>query len=87
MTDAMVNDGDFVILKPVKNNAEVQNGEMVVIWLPSSETTTLKYFYNEKDSYRLKPANPTMAPIIVSKDEPLEIKGIVVMMIRKVDTI
>ena len=87
MTDAMVNDGDFVILKPVKNNAEVQNGEMVVIWLPSLETTTLKYFYNEKDSYRLKPANPTMAPIIVSKDEPLEIKGIVVMMIRKVDTI
>jgi len=87
MIDAMVNNGDFVIMKPVNNNAEIRNGEMVAVWLPSQDETTLKYFYKEKEGYRLQPANPTMEPIIISKEEPLEIKGKVVMVIRQVDTI
>jgi repressor LexA len=86
MIDAMVNDGDFVIMKPVSSNAEVRNGEMVAVWLPSQDETTLKYFYKEREGYRLQPANPTMGPILVDKEEPLEIKGKVVMVIRKVDT-
>jgi repressor LexA len=85
MIDAMVNDGDYVIMKPVGNNAEVRNGEMVAVWLPTRDETTLKYFYKEKDGYRLQPANPTMQPIIINKSERLEIKGKVVMVIRKVD--
>jgi repressor LexA len=87
MIDAMVNDGDFVIMKPVNNNAEVRNGEMVAVWLPSQDETTLKYFYKEKEGYRLQPANPTMEPIMISKEEPLEVKGKVVMVIRQVDTV
>ena len=87
MIDAMVNDGDFVIMKPVASNAEVRNGEMVAVWLPSRDETTLKYFYKEKEGYRLQPANPTMQPIMINKEEPLEIKGKVVMVIRKVDTV
>ena len=87
MIDAMVNDGDYVIMKPVNNNAEVRNGDMVAVWLPNQDETTLKYFYKEKEGYRLQPANPTMAPILVGKEEPLEIKGKVVMVIRRVDTV
>ncbi len=87
MIDAMVNDGDYVIMKPVANNAEVRNGDMVAVWLPSRDETTLKYFYKEKEGYRLQPANPTMGPIMINKEEPLEIKGKVVMVIRKVDTV
>lgn len=87
MIDAMVNDGDYVIMKPVANNAEVRNGDMVAVWLPSRDETTLKYFYKEKEGYRLQPANPSMAPIMINKEEPLEIKGKVVMVIRKVDTV
>jgi repressor LexA len=87
MIDAMVNEGDFVIMKPVASNAEVRNGEMVAVWLPNRDETTLKYFYKEKEGYRLQPANPTMGPIMVNKEEPLEIKGKVVMVIRKVDTV
>jgi|APIni6443716594_1056825.scaffolds.fasta_scaffold178765_1 repressor LexA len=83
MIDAMVNDGDYVIMKPVGNNAEVKNGEMVAVWLPARDETTLKYFYKEKDGYRLQPANPTMQPIMIKSTEPLEIKGKVVMVIRK----
>ena len=87
MIDAMVNDGDYVIMKPVANNAEVRNGEMVAVWIPSRDETTLKYFYKENTGYRLQPANPTMEPIMIKKEEPIEIKGKVVMVIRKVDTI
>ncbi|MBN2386875.1 MAG: repressor LexA [Anaerolineales bacterium] len=81
MIDAMINDGDIVIMKPV---VSASNGEMVAIWLPNRDETTLKYFYKEGQKYRLQPANPTMKAIMIDKDEPLEIKGKVIMVIRKV---
>jgi repressor LexA len=79
MIDAMINDGDIVIMKPA---VKASNGEMVAIWLPNRDETTLKYFFKENDGYRLQPANPTMKPILINKTEPLEIKGKVVMVIR-----
>ncbi len=82
MIDAMINDGDIVILKHVQ---DARNGEMVAVWLSDRNETTLKYYYKEKDGYRLQPANPTMKPIMIKKTETLEIKGKVVMVIRKVD--
>ncbi|MCA1899616.1 MAG: transcriptional repressor LexA [Chloroflexi bacterium] len=82
MIDAMVNDGDIVILKPAQ---EARNGEMVAVWLSDRNETTLKFFFKEKDRYRLQPANPTMKPIYIDKNEALEIKGKVVMVIRRVD--
>jgi repressor LexA len=87
MIDAMVNDGDYVIMKPIGNNAEVRNGEMVAVWLPARDETTLKYFYKEKDGYRLQPANPMMKPIMIKSTEPLEIKGKVVMVIRRITSV
>jgi len=84
MIDAMINDGDIVVMKAA---SEARNGEMVAVWLPRDNEATLKYFYKEKDRYRLQPANPTMKPIYIKKDEPLEIKGKVVMVIRKVDSL
>ena len=82
MIDAMINDGDIVILKPAE---DARNGDMVAVWLNDKNETTLKYFYKERDGYRLQPANPTMKPIMIKKTESLEIKGKVVMVIRKVD--
>jgi repressor LexA len=84
MIDAMINDGDIVIIKPT---IKASNGEMVAIWLPNRDETTLKYFFKEKDRYRLQPANPTMKPIMIDKSEPLEIKGKVVMVIRNVSNV
>jgi repressor LexA len=83
MIDAMVNDGDIVIMKRTE---QATNGDMVAVWLPARDETTLKYFYKEKDRYRLQPANPTMGPIYINKGEPLEIKGKVVMVIRSIVT-
>ena len=82
MIDAMINDGDIVVLRPA---TDARNGEMVAVWLPRDNEATLKYFFKEKDRYRLQPANPTMKPIFVKKSEPLEIKGKVVMVIRRME--
>lgn len=84
MIDAMINDGDIVVLKPA---SEARNGEMVAVWLPRDNEATLKYFFKEKERYRLQPANPTMKPIYVKKTDPLEIKGKVVMVIRRLEKV
>lgn len=81
MIDAMVFDGDIVIMKPAQ---EARNGEMVSVWLNDKDETTLKYFYHEKGKVRLQPANPHMQPIIIDDPSTVEIQGKVVMVIRQV---
>lgn len=80
LNDAMINDGDIVIMKPA---TKAINGEMVALWFPRSNEATLKYFFDEKNRYRLQSANPSMKPIFVKKDEPMEVKGKVIMVIRR----
>ncbi len=80
MIDAMVNDGDIVIMK--KSQTLARNGEMVAVWLTDEESTTLKYFYHEGDRVRLQPANPTMDPIFVNPAH-VQIQGKVVMVMRQ----
>lgn len=79
MIDAMVNDGDLVIMKSQKL---ARNGEMVAVWLEDEESTTLKYFYHEGEQIRLQPANPTMSPIYVNPAS-VQIQGRVVMVLRQ----
>ena len=79
LIDAMVNDGDIVIMKPIK---EVRNGELVAIWLADKEETTLKYFFQENGKVRLQPANPEMKPIIIDDPSHVQVQGKVVMVIR-----
>lgn len=78
MIDAMVNDGDIVIMRQ-ENDA--RNGDMVAVWL-SDDTTTLKYFYREGNKIRLQPANPTMDPIYVDQAE-VQVQGKVMMVLRQ----
>lgn len=80
MIDAMINDGDIIILKPA---VEANNGEMVAVWLDDRNETTLKYFYREGSQVRLQPANPTMGPIIIKDPSHLRIMGKVVLVIRQ----
>ncbi|HNZ01493.1 MAG TPA: transcriptional repressor LexA [Anaerolineaceae bacterium] len=81
MIDAMINDGDIVILRPA---VEANNGDMVAVWLDDRDETTLKYFYREGNRVRLQPANPTMAPIYIDNPRHLRVMGKVVMVIRQV---
>jgi repressor LexA len=79
MIDAMVNDGDIVIMKPAK---DVHNGDLVAIWLRDKDETTLKYFFLENGKVRLQPANPTMKPIFIDDPATVDIQGKIVMIIR-----
>lgn len=80
MIDAMVNDGDIVIMKRTQ---EANNGEMVAVWLDDKDQTTLKYFFKENKGIRLQPANPNMDAIMVENPASLRIMGKVVMVIRQ----
>jgi repressor LexA len=82
MIDAMVDDGDIVIMKHAQ---EARNGEMVAVRLRDSDETTLKYFYRENGRIRLQPANPTMEPIIIEDPNSVEVQGKVVLVIRQMD--
>jgi repressor LexA len=82
MIDAMVNDGDIVVMRPV---TRVENGEMVAVWLLDRDETTLKYFFHENGRVRLQPANPTMKPIIIDDPAQVQVQGKVVLVIRKLE--
>ena len=79
MIDALIDDGDVVIIKP---SQIAEQGEMVVAWLKEEEEATLKKYYPEGGQVRLQPANSTMEPIYCSAGN-LEIRGKVVSVIRK----
>ena len=78
MIDAMVNEGDIVIMRATK---DANNGEMVAVWW--DDQTTLKYFYREKNRVRLQPANPNYQPIYIENSEDFQIQGKVVAVIRQ----
>ncbi len=82
MIDAMVNDGDIVIMRPI---SQPNNGEMVAVWLADRDETTLKYFYLENGRVRLQPANPSMSPIIIEDPAHVQVQGKVVLVIRRIE--
>ncbi len=71
MIDALVNDGDIVIME---KTSSADDGEMIAAWLKDEEETTLKRLYTDGDRIRLQPANETMEPIY-TRPENLEIMG------------
>ena len=81
MMDALINDGDIVLMQNV--NA-VENGEMAVVWLRTEREATLKKFYAESGKIRLQPANSQMKPIFVDPAN-VEIQGRVVAVIRQLE--
>ncbi len=79
MIDALVHDGDIVIMK---HQREAENGEMVAVWLRDKGETTLKKIYHEGKRIRLQPANPLLEPIYVHPAD-VEIQGKVMVVIRQ----
>ena len=52
MIDALIDDGDIVILEPTQS---CDDGEMVAVWLREENETTLKKFFHEGAQVRLQP--------------------------------
>ena len=77
MIDALVNDGDIVLLK---NSRRVRDGDSVAVRIlkdPTNPETTLKEFHREKGEIKLQPRNPTMDARWYKPHE-IEIMGIVI---------
>lgn len=81
MIDAMIADGDIVLLRR-QSTSETHNGQMVAVWLEEHGETTLKRFYNEGAQIRLQPANPQYQPILVNP-AGCHVQGRVVSVIRQ----
>ena len=79
MIDAMIADGDIVIMQQDTN---IRDGDMVAVWLRDSGTTTLKKIYREGPQVRLQPANKDMEPIYVGAKE-VDVQGKVMMVLRQ----
>jgi repressor LexA len=79
MIDALVDDGDIIVLEAT---ARAENGQMVAAWLKDRQETTLKKIYYEPDRIRLQPANKSIAPIYVDPDKLL-VQGRVIAVLRK----
>ena len=79
MIDALIDDGDIVIMQATKT---AQNGEMVAVWLKNEREVTLKKFYQEDGRIRLQPANSEMKPLYVDA-ENVEVQGRVIGVLRR----
>jgi repressor LexA len=71
MVDALVNDGDLVLME---QTSAWDDGDMVAVWLRDRQETTLKKIYNEGPRIRLQPANASMDPIY-ARAEDVEVQG------------
>ncbi|GAI22345.1 unnamed protein product [marine sediment metagenome] len=78
MVDALIKDGDIVLMDFVSSVAE---GEMAAVWLKREQEVTLKKVFTEPNRIRLEPANTQMKPIYTSSGN-VEIQGRVIAVIR-----
>ena len=79
MIDALIDDGDIVLLR-YQETAE--NGQMVAARLQDDNSVTLKRFYRDGNRVRLQPANVTMEPIYADAAN-VRIEGRVVGVLRQ----
>lgn len=78
MVDALVNDGDIVILEATSH---AEDGDMVAAWLKREQEATLKKIYRNGPQVRLQPANEMMEPIETDASN-VEVQGKVIAAVR-----
>ncbi len=81
MIDALINDGDIVLMQYVSS---IESGQMAAVWLKSEKEVTLKKVFVEPDRIRLQPANDQMSPFYTRPDN-IEIQGRVIAVLRRIN--
>lgn len=82
MVEAMIQDGDVVIMRPVKDPQGIREGTIVAARVESG--TTLKSFYRQGNQVQLKPANPNY-PVMEFPAELVDVQGRLVAVWRGID--
>ena len=68
MIDACIDDGDMVLMEPIKDKYSLKNGTIVSAMVPGLGTT-LKYFIKKGEKIYLEAANPAYEPIVLNLNE------------------
>ncbi|UBF25459.1 transcriptional repressor LexA [Kovacikia minuta CCNUW1] len=78
MIEALIDDGDVVILEPVSDPKAIKNGAIVAARVEGQ--TTLKYFYRKGSKVTLQPGNPDTEtyPKIDVPASQIDVQGILV---------
>lgn len=80
MIDAGIFNGDQII---VRKQSTAENGEIVVALVNDLEEATVKRFYKKEDKIILHPENSEFPDFIYEKNDPIEILGKVIGLVRK----
>jgi hypothetical protein len=79
LIDALINDGDIIILR---RGVEVRDGDLVAVYVkPLDRTMIRRWFGYSETGVRLQPEDPTANPCIVPYDD-VAVQGKVVAVIR-----
>ena len=68
MIDACIDDGDMVLMEPIKDMYSLRNGTIVSAMVPGLGTT-LKYFFKRGEKIFLEAANASYEPIELNLEE------------------
>jgi len=79
MIEDHICDGDYVL---VERTSRVHEGDIVVALVDGAETTLKRWYLEPGDRVRLQPANASMQPIYVQREQ-LQIQGKVLAVLRK----
>jgi repressor LexA len=82
MINAMIQEGDIVIMRPVTDPQSVREGTIVAARVESG--TTLKTFYRSGNQVQLKPANPRY-PVMEFPADMVDIQGRLIAVWRGID--
>ena len=85
MIEALIDSGDVVIMRPVKDPKTVKNGTIVAARV-NGDGTTLKYYHRKSNQVSLKPANGKYTPIEAPVNQ-VEIQGVLVGVWRGYDPV
>lgn len=72
MVEAMISDGDLVIMRPIQDPKSIRNGAIVAARV--QDEMTLKYFYRKGTVVELVPANPNY-PVQEFPAEQVNVQG------------
>ena len=72
--NALVNDDDMII---VREQCDVRDGDLAVVYLPSEHIALLKRFYREKEFVRLESENAEYKPLYVERND-FQVQGKVI---------
>ena len=76
MIDALIDDGDVVIMRPIPDPKALKNGPIVAARV-NGDGTTLKYYHRKGNQVALKPANRNYTPIEAAATD-VEVQGVLV---------